>query len=622
MLNNKKLPLILTIVLIKFKFHTCLEVKTSPSIKILSETLIKIIEEFYSTRTSSIDINFGYSDTVGRLSTRDILNKVLYKTHDVIASRIEHSPKANIDVPRKFNIFLIDSLESFDRLSDNINNKLYNLEGYFLIVVTKAVVDRFELSYHIFQRLFNLYIINANLIYASADQVDIYSFFPFTDQHCNKVMPVLYNSFRNGSFVRNIDIFPDKLTNFYDCRINVVTWPFGPHIYLRKLEDGTITPEGIDGFILQVLQADLNFSVNYILPQNADDRGTIFPNGTATGAHKLMTEGDGNFTICGYAYTDYRSTFLTASRYYYYTSIVIVKPGQPLYTTLERLFFPFDYIVWWCLGSIFLASYVLSGVLKVFNEKYLDFLVGVGNDSPILQMFATAIGENATILPKRNFGRTILSIWLLANIIVRSSYQGLLFGFLQKTQYKKIPLTLDGLLDEGYKIYAPRSFISIFEAVGIPPEKCETIKLPIEPYFRRTQDPQCKRTLITTNFQIIIYNSENWSRPALDLLPQRVFQLPMVILYKKNSYLKAPFDRTLQKLIGSGLIDHWASLYMNRTASNDELISDPKAITVQDFLGTFMLCGILLVVALFVLIMELVASNWVRLQKIIDFHTY
>lgn len=56
-------------------------------------------------------------------------------------------------------------------------------------------------------------------------------------------------------------------------------------------------------------------------------------------------------------------------------------------------------------------------------------------------------------LPTRNFARTLFCIWISACVVIRSSYQGALFDFIQKPKNVAPLNTVAELIEHDYSLY-------------------------------------------------------------------------------------------------------------------------------------------------------------------------
>lgn len=154
------------------------------------------------------------------------------------------------------------------------NDEEFDYMGFYVIVLTNGHTK--ELLQHILTDFWQLYIINVMVIQRiNIETYTIYTYFPYTKEHCAKVVPTLYNYVNSGSF-HNPMLFPRKLENLNNCPITVATFNVTPHMVLRPSLNGTWYADGIDGNLLRVIARRLNFSVVIKVPADGTAKGEYF----------------------------------------------------------------------------------------------------------------------------------------------------------------------------------------------------------------------------------------------------------------------------------------------------------------------------------------------------------
>lgn len=131
----------------------------------------------------------------------------------------------------------------------------------FLIVPQFAI--RMEDMEWIFRFFWDNYCnVNVNILFGeSKDVLGLYTYFPFSNTHCRKIIPTKINSFVNGTPTRPMtNYFPYKMNTFYGCKMSVVVWESPPYILVTKNEWGI----GISGFearIMKEVMKKVNFTM-------------------------------------------------------------------------------------------------------------------------------------------------------------------------------------------------------------------------------------------------------------------------------------------------------------------------------------------------------------------------
>lgn len=169
--------------------------------------------------------------------------------------------------------------------------------------------------------------------------------------------------------------------------------------------------------------------------------------------------GKANLTIGGFSFTITRAQLMSASSPYLYSSLLYAVPRGKEYTGLEKLFLPFKPKIWMLIGTILVLTLISTTFV---SKRKLTFLVGERNRTPFLNTISVIFGGAVTILPKRNFARTILIIWIFGCIVLRSAFQGSLFEFIRKPRNSPSATTLPELIDRNYTLYMSTAIFQLF----------------------------------------------------------------------------------------------------------------------------------------------------------------
>lgn len=131
-----------------------------------------------------------------------------------------------------------------------------------------------------------------------------------------------------------------------------------------------------------------------------------------------------NLTIGYIPTTAIRNKFLTSSYIYYTSNLVwITSPGR-LFTSLEKLFQPFGKFTWSCVLMIFVFGFIAIRIVKLQTEFVQNFVLGKRNSSPCLNILNIFFGGSLHKLPIKTFARTLLAMFMLYCLVIRSSYTG------------------------------------------------------------------------------------------------------------------------------------------------------------------------------------------------------
>lgn len=182
---------------------------------------------------------------------------------------------------------------------------------------------------------------------------------------------------------------------------------------------------------------------------------------------QILREQKANLTMFAIVNTIERSVEFTASFPYAYASVVFTAPIGPPFTPLEKLKLPFKSSVWYCIVFACCATLFATIYLYGCAKKWQNFVFGEKNQNPYLNFINVSLGGAVTQAPIRNFARTIFLIWLLGSLILRSSYQGALFSFLQSQKSAVVLESLEELAKYNFTIYSSITILRLLE-MGSP----------------------------------------------------------------------------------------------------------------------------------------------------------
>lgn len=310
----------------------------------------------------------------------------------------------------------------------------------------------------IFHDCWKHHMINVNVLrFEQMDQhVYVYTYFPYTLNHCEYIESTFLFSMKNQSISIKSDFFPNKLRNFYKCPLILATYTIPPYMILHKSDDGTYITKGIEGNLYREMATSLNFH-----PMVRVGTKKYL---NAVENFQLLKMGKVNFTMFAAVNTAERSLAHTSSFPYAYSSVVYLIPNGPPYTPLEKLILPFETYVWlWiviCTGMAFVTVAYVSGCC---SKKWQNFVFGAKNHTPFLNYINIMLGGAITCGPVRNFARTIFLIWLLGSLVLRSSYTGAMFTFMQSQKSAVDISNLEELIKYNFSIYSSRQMLRLLE---------------------------------------------------------------------------------------------------------------------------------------------------------------
>ncbi|XP_037040010.1 uncharacterized protein LOC119077005 isoform X3 [Bradysia coprophila] len=503
----------------------------------------------------------------------------------------------------------------------------FDYTGLFAIILTESYRNQYTIITRVLQDCWSLHI--ANVIVLAPIEVKtraaIYTYFPYTLYHCEMVAPVISNYFVHNSFQYEADFFPQKLKNLYKCPLHVATSEEIPYMFLIRQEDGTIYTDGIDGIIFRVLSQRLNFTPILLIPSDEEiERESPREIGTSISVWmKMVHSGKANLTISSFAYTKDRADLLTASFPYFFSSLLFTVPNGRPYTAFEKLFLPFKYIIWSCIGTSFGLGFITIFVLKFSSKDKRDFFIGHRNRTPFLNMFNIFFGGSIQRPPTRNFARTLFCIWIFACTVIRSAYQGAIFDLIKERKTVPAVDTVPQLIEHDYALYMTAITLNMFK---FPPglrEKTRTHELTVEQKFLKLMDNDFKGAYITTEASVAYYNKKHVANNSYFVrsTKDRVLLMPMCIYFRKHSCLTDAFDEQIKLYTDSGLINNWVSQFSQKKYLQFQSTSNQRShqkLKLSQFSGTFGLCFGMICVTILTFCFELLSQRFLVIRKFVE----
>ncbi|KAH8396482.1 hypothetical protein KR222_011298 [Zaprionus bogoriensis] len=533
-------------------------------------------------------------------------------------------------------IWLLDSWRAYMRLEHRLlqANSSFKRNGYYCLVYTGVEPARLNIIKQIFRRLFAIYVINVNVFLAQRQTgvVQVYNYYPYRAQHCQSAKPVHYASFP-GSLgaaplihVENRTLFfDDKLDDMQGCALAVVTFQQRPYVIIDEQDDADgHSVRGIEGMLFQLLAERMNFSTRLLIEPDMN-RGTVLPNGTLTGAMRLIVDGRANLTFGAYMYSRERKQYMQPSMVYTSFPVMVCIPGGHQLTPLQRLTRPLGDYTWLCLLlSLLLAGLLIAALrMSVSVAPLRRFLLGADarNRSPCLAMWSILLGGQQQRAPRRTFARYLLALWLLQTLVLRAAYTGELYIILQDGRVRTPLRSLAEVLDQNYVFHMLPSLQLVFR--GVLPVKRIRVVANLEPSLELLRDDEEVRIVVST-LQPTVARFDMDSGPTkarLTVLPTPLLTAPLAFYMRPHSYLKHRINKLFMSMMSSGLVHRFRRMYLDRIEHLARIRSrEPTRLSLWLTSGIFASLALLQLLACVVFMLELraAAPQRQRLRRLMD----
>jgi hypothetical protein len=197
--------------------------------------------------------------------------------------------------------------------------------------------------------------------------------------------------------------------------------------------------------------------------------------------------------------------------------------------------------------------------------------------------------------------------FLMFSLVIRSLYQGSLYQFLQLSNTQPEVESIEEMAERDYTFYMIASYDDMTKdnlamkgrrKIIAPSQLYVIMNSTLSEHFRGSNIIAISEVLYKNMLRA--RNGEELYR----ICKQSFTMIPISIYYPKDSYLVAPFDEKLIWFQCSGLMAYWASQEMDyKYLRLNSDVSEPKAMSLEHFSGTFqiwlLLCALAFVVFLF-----------------------
>jgi len=405
-------------------------------------------------RYNTLSIISAFKDqTDGRLA--DFKNAILHTNSSLI--RLDNHTSVTKGVQRSCSIILLDEIASFRVFARQLTAESFNFRGLFLFVLADGRTHQ-----EIFATCWKLSIYNVDVLIKADECVQLMTFMPFRkNSSCGDTSSIMIDRYVNGTFDDSLRLlFSEKFADLQQCPIKSMTFEEPPAVIEQKNESsGAFEIVGYEVELIESLSKALNFRLDVQFLKGTEQWGFVHQNGSVSGKLASLMNGKAEIAFGNYFLKANRIKYLDCSlTYFNYPIVFVIPPGRRL-NPLEKLLSPFDWIVWLLLfGTLALSS--LSILLITLLPRALRNLIfGRNVKHPFMNMLIAIVGGSQPAVPRRNFARFILMMFLMFCLILRNAYQGSLYRFLQTDSRLKEAQNIDELIQGGFQFYMFESYM-------------------------------------------------------------------------------------------------------------------------------------------------------------------
>ncbi|XP_065072759.1 uncharacterized protein LOC135697101 [Ochlerotatus camptorhynchus] len=512
-------------------------------------------------------------------------------------------------------IFFLDNYESLKTRISQLNSDRYDLFGYYTFVFYH--INKTDIL-NTFNALWKLKIIRAVLIVVSDDKPQIYNYSPYSQNRCGK--PTVQHVQNRAS----TELFMQHLNDFYSCPLRLGTFQSPPFVNIQSPgPNRPVVVSGFEGDLVTMLSVQLNFNLTVVTPPDNAEWGEARAQ-NSTGLMGVLQAGLVHFGIGCLGIIPQRNEILQPGRPHYTSRILFAVPDGLAWTSFEKLFRPFQSFVWYSFGGLIGGMAALALFLKFAPDTVRDFIYGKDSRTPFLNFFNIYYTGVLHKLPKRNFARTLLILWILHCFVVRSLYQGLLFKYLQAESNHKPVETINEIEQSDLYYYIFKMSERFFQNNSRVLSRVRLLK-PGNDTINVQMDALSTRKLrdgvvLVTLEHLAYHNTLRLEKGFVRCTRDAISSYPMVIYYPKRTFLVRVLNRVIGQIETAGLMEFWVRRYGNYNFFPKMItVGQPTALSSHHLMGCYQSACVLGILACGVFALELVSVKIAILRRFLEF---
>jgi len=505
--------------------------------------------------------------------------------------------------PYRNTVLIVDSIAAFEAHKTFINAKKFKYSGFHIVILLNGnIKDVHKIFAHYWSELvYNVIaLINQN-------GTLLLNFEPFKDpQKCGNTSPKIINRFVDGKFVKDLTLIK-RFDNLNRCPVNAITFEDAVAVTKAILPDQSTTLRGHEINMIQTIAEMLNFTLKIRFREGAGQWGYIYKNGTCTLGFAELKDKKTDIMIGDMYLKLLRIKYFDSSIPFNNYPVFFVLSPEKKFSWFQKLLKPFDIIVWYLLLLTFCIGITVILIINLKFKYLRTFIFGKGISHPVINMIKIFVGQTLPILPKRNFARFILMMFMIFCFVIRGVYQGFLYKSLQSDGRRKGPQTVHELIDKEYKFIMSEPNLDFFKNYLPKTYDKSKIKEDNEMNLKVFAAYSDRTATLASKFELLRYSMDHDNFP-FKICQESFMTINIVMYYSKNFFLKSAIDEALRSILAHGFMDHWSKEF-DRTGRWKCKDKRPTVLTSEHLLGAFYLLIIGYVAAILMCLVEMFVYN-------------
>jgi len=269
-----------------------------------------------------------------------------------------------------------------------------------------------------------------------------------------------------------------------------------------------------------------------------------------------------------------------STQYLFYCKSIFLIPLGELYSDAAKLFMPLELEVWIAVIVTISIALLVIQIINRMSQQVQNFVFGRNVTTPTLNVMIAFVGGGQMILPRRNFARFLLILFIIFSLIIRTCHQSKLFTYLQGDFIKHEIQSIDELIERNYTIYAVSGLENFEEFQRF--RNVETFNFSDElQMIEKTLEADFKGAVLTMESTLNDIESKfKMGRTSLKALKETESEFFVYFPLNNNSLIGEQIKETIGILHSAGLIDLWLKEAFP-IANKPKEESEPTPLTIE-----------------------------------------
>lgn len=411
---------------------------------------------FYVEHFRSIKTTFTFVNTLA--SDHTFVDEFLKDVQADFGIAVNVKSVETLKEPGRMNTCVLVVAKTTAGVNDfllNLPHQSHNVLGFYLVVILEETnsEDFVEIS----QLASKLKLANFKALTRRNNTTIVTTFVPLS-RKCSAGNENQEN-FRSQDFEPTREnAFAKNIKDLKRCPIKASTFELPPFVMIKE---GQLI--GRDIQLINTISEALQVEIEIDVIDGDIPWGYLYANGTGTGAIAKLLNNESDIIFGDYFLKLDRLQFFDASQAYLSSKLIFLIPAALKLTSIEKLLQPYGKDVWIAVTVSCTLGALIVLKLKTMSPFVWSVAFGANVSSPLTNMIQIVLGSGVPTLPLQTFPRFILAMFVLFCMIMRCSYEGSLFKFLQSDGSVQQIRSFDDIIEKNYRIFIGKSFRDLIQ---------------------------------------------------------------------------------------------------------------------------------------------------------------